>query len=78
MSLPPRMTFEQQEQRLRESECVSAGLEIGLAEGAIRERERIIKLPFIHEGWGGKHRDDCVTCHNIELIKEENSKGTNE
>jgi len=41
MSLPPRMTFEQQEQRLRESECVSAGLEIGLAEGAIRERERI-------------------------------------
>ena len=36
------------------------------------ERERIIELPFIHESWGGEHMEDCVTCHNIALIKGDN------
>ncbi len=36
------------------------------------ERERILALPFIHEAFGGKHNEDCITCHNIALIKGEN------
>lgn len=41
-------------------------------EGSRVERERIIALPFIHEAFGGKHNEDCITCHNITLIKGEN------
>jgi hypothetical protein len=37
-----------------------------------QERERIIALPLLHEGWGGTHNDiDCITCYNINLIKGE-------
>ena len=35
-----------------------------------QERERISKLPLLHEGWGGTHNEiDCITCNNIELIR---------
>ena len=42
-------------------------------QGREAERERIIALPLLHEGWGGTHNDiDCITCYNITLIKEGN------
>ena len=42
-------------------------------QGREAERERIIALPLLHEGWGGTHNDiDCITCYNINLIKGEN------
>jgi hypothetical protein len=37
--------------------------------GALRERERIIGLPFVHELFAGEHPDDCNTCYNIALIR---------
>jgi hypothetical protein len=47
--------------------------DIKFNEGVKHERERILDLPLMHEGWGGKHRsEDCVTCDNIALIKGEN------
>lgn len=39
--------------------------------GVIRERERVLELPFVHELFGGKHPDDCNTCYNLALIKGE-------
>jgi len=47
--------------------------DIKFNEGVVAERERILMLPLLHEGWGGTHNDiDCITCHNITLIKEGN------
>jgi hypothetical protein len=65
------MTFEQQEQRLHQSECISIGLEAGLVEGANRERERIIKL--LEEAECQGEDDWCNTIEQaIALIKGEN------